>query len=40
VAQGEAPAYLMGGVIYIRCGSSDVQAQPEDLNTLITEYAH
>jgi ATP-dependent DNA helicase RecG len=40
VARGEAPAYMMGGVIYIRYGSSDVQAQPEDLSRLITEYAH
>jgi hypothetical protein len=40
VPRGEAPAYLLGGVIYIRYGSSDVQAQPEDLNRLITEYAH
>ena len=40
VARGEAPAYMVGGVIYIRYGSSDVQAQPEDLSRLITEYAH
>ncbi len=39
VARGEATAYMMGGVIYIRSGSSDVQAQPEDLTRLITEYA-
>jgi hypothetical protein len=39
VARGEAPVYMMGGVIYIRYGSSDVQAQPEDLSRLITEYA-
>jgi hypothetical protein len=40
VARGEAPAYMMGGVIYIRYGSPDVQAQPEDLSRLITEYAN
>ena len=39
VPRGEAPAYIMTGVIYIRYGSSDVQAQPEDLGRLITEYA-
>ena len=40
VPRGEAPAYLIGGVIYIRYGSSDVQAQPEDFTRLMTEYAH
>jgi hypothetical protein len=39
VARGEATAYMMSGVIHVRYGSSDVQAQPEDLNRLITEYA-
>jgi predicted HTH transcriptional regulator len=39
VARGEAPAYLLNGVIYIRSGSSDVQAQPEDLQRLIAEFA-
>jgi len=40
VARGEAPVYMIGGVVYVRDGSSDVQAQPEDLMRLITEYAH
>ncbi len=40
VARGEATAYMMGGVIYIRDGSSDVQAQPDDLKRLIVEYAY
>ena len=40
VARGDAPAYMIGGAIYIRSGSSDVQAQPDDLKRLITEYAH
>jgi hypothetical protein len=40
VARGEATVYLMGGVIYVRVGSSDAQAQPEDLRRLITEYAY
>jgi len=39
VARGEALAYMMGGVIYVRDGSADVQAQPEDLGRLIAEYA-
>ena len=39
VARGDQPAYLLNGVIYIRYGSSDVQAQPEDLHRLIAEYA-
>ena len=39
VPRGEEPAYLMGGVIYVRNGSSDVQAQPEDLRKMIVEYA-
>jgi hypothetical protein len=39
VARGDAPAYMIGGAIYVRSGSSDVQAQPEDLKRLVTEYA-
>jgi hypothetical protein len=39
VPRGEAPAYMLGGVIYVRYGSSDIQAQPEDLDRLFTEYA-
>jgi ATP-dependent DNA helicase RecG len=39
VARGEAPAYLLNGVIYVRDGSSDVQAQPEHLSKLIAEFA-
>ena len=35
VACGGAPPYMMGGVIYIRRGSSDVQAQPEDVRWLL-----
>ena len=38
VARGEAFAYLMNGVIYVRDGSSDVQAQPEHLGRLVTEF--
>ncbi len=39
VIHGEEPAYLLNGVIYMRYGSSDVQAQPEDIHRLIAEYA-
>lgn len=39
VARGEDPVYLMGGVIYVRYGSSDVQAQPEDLKRIVLNYA-
>ncbi len=39
IARGEAPAYMIGGVIYLRYGSSDVQAQPEDIGRLVSEYA-
>ena len=39
VAHGEAPLYMMGGIIYLRRGSSDVQAQPEDVIGIVSEYA-
>jgi hypothetical protein len=39
VARGDDLAYLIAGVIYIRHGSADVQAQPEDLRRLIAEFA-
>jgi hypothetical protein len=39
VARGEAPAYLLNGVVYVRLGSSDVQAQPEDLTRLFSVFA-
>jgi hypothetical protein len=39
VARGEAPVYMIGGVIYLRYGSADVQAQPEDLRRLAAEFA-
>jgi hypothetical protein len=39
VARGEAPVYMIGGVIYLRYGSADVQAQPEDLRRLVAEFA-
>lgn len=39
VARGEAPAYMIGGIIYVRCGSSDVQAQPEDVLRLVSQHS-
>jgi hypothetical protein len=39
VASGEAPAYMIGGTLYVRHGSSDVQAQPEDVVRLVTRHA-
>ncbi len=39
VVRAEAPAYIMRGVIYVRDGFSDVQAQPEDLKKLMFQYA-
>lgn len=35
----KASAYLLGGVIYRRFGSSDVHAQPEELGALVAPYA-
>jgi len=39
VGRGESPAYMMGGAIYVRNGSSDVQAQTEDVVRLVSQYA-
>ncbi len=39
VARGEAPIYLLNGTIYVRDGSSDVQAQPDHLKRLVAEFA-
>jgi len=38
-AHGQEPLYLLNGVIYVRSGSSDVQAQPEDVKKLVAGYA-
>lgn len=40
VARGDAPPYMIGGVIYVRDGSSDVQAQPEDVVRLVWQSAY
>jgi predicted HTH transcriptional regulator len=39
VARGEAPVYMLDGVVYLRQGSSDVQAQPGDIISLVAEFA-
>ena len=39
VARGEAPVYMLDGVVYLRQGSSDVQAQPDDIVSLVAEFA-
>jgi hypothetical protein len=39
IARGEAPVYMLDGVVYLRQGSSDVQAQPDDLTRLIAAFA-
>ena len=39
VARGEAPLYMTDGVVYLRQGSADVQAQPDDLTRLVAEFA-
>ncbi|MGO9094118.1 MAG: helix-turn-helix domain-containing protein [Bryobacteraceae bacterium] len=39
VARGEAPVYMLGGAVYLRDGSSDVQAQPDELVRLVSQYA-
>ena len=38
VARGEA-LFMINGTIYVRYGSSDVQAQPEDVLRLVSQYA-
>lgn len=39
VASGEALVYLLHGVVYVRDGSSDIQAQPEHLTRRLLEFA-
>ena len=31
---------MIGGVIYVRDGSTDVQAQPEEVVRLVSQYAY
>jgi hypothetical protein len=39
VGRGDSPAYMMKGAIYVRHGSSDVQAQTEDVVRLVSQHA-
>jgi hypothetical protein len=39
VVMGEAPPYMIGGTICVRDGSSDLQAQPEDVVRLVSQQA-
>jgi predicted HTH transcriptional regulator len=38
VGKGEAPPYMINGTIYVRHGSSDVQALPDEVVRLVSEY--
>jgi hypothetical protein len=37
VAKGDVPPYMIGGTIYIRNGSSDVQARPDEVVRLVSQ---
>lgn len=37
VAKGDVPPYMIGGTIYIRHGSSDVQARPDEVVRLVSQ---
>jgi ATP-dependent DNA helicase RecG len=39
VARGEKPLYTLANVVYLRRGSSDVQAQPDEIISLVTRFA-
>jgi len=39
VARGEKPLYTLDNVVYLRRGSSDVQAQPDEIISLINQFA-
>jgi len=36
VARGEKPLYMLDNVVYLRQWSSDVQAQPDEIISLVT----
>ncbi len=38
VARGEKPLYTLDSVVYLRRGSSDVQAQPDEIISLVTQF--
>jgi predicted HTH transcriptional regulator len=37
VAKVDVPPYMMGGTLYIRHGSSDVQARPDEVVRLVSQ---
>ena len=39
VAREEKPLYTLDNVVYLRRGSSDVQAQPDKIISLVTQFA-
>ena len=39
VARGEKPLYALDTVVCLRRGSSDVQAQPDEIISLVTQFA-
>jgi predicted HTH transcriptional regulator len=39
VARGEKPVYTLHNVFYLRRGSSDDQAQPDEIISLVTQFA-
>ena len=39
VARGEKPLYTLDSVVYLRRGCSDVQAQPDEIISLVTQFA-
>jgi ATP-dependent DNA helicase RecG len=40
VARGEAPLYMLDNVAYLRQGSPDVQAQPDEIISLVSQFAY
>ena len=40
VAAGDAPPYMIAGTIYVRHGSSDVQAQSEEVVRMVSRLGH
>jgi hypothetical protein len=40
LARGEAPLYVLDNVAYLRQGSSDAQAQPDEVISLVTQFAY
>jgi len=40
VARGEAPLYMLDNVAYLRQGSSDAEAQPDEIISPVTQFAY